>query len=99
MPNVRGMIPLLSRYVDISLRHTGLPTHALRFTYVALLLVHIQNLGLLLNSKKSKLQPSEGKTYLGMVVDSRRATIVLIPQRQQAFKACLGHFQLLPWVD
>lgn len=36
---------------------------------------------------------------LGMVMDSRRVIIVLTPERQQAFTACLDHFQLHSWVD
>ncbi len=37
--------------------------------------------------------------YLGVVLDSRKATIVLIPERQQVFKACLCHFQPHFWLD
>ncbi|XP_061576587.1 uncharacterized protein LOC133442594 [Cololabis saira] len=62
--------------------------------HVALLLEHIQALGLRLNYRKSKLQPSQVTTFLGTVLDSRRAVITLTQERQQAFSACLGHFQL-----
>lgn len=61
--------------------------------HVALLLKHIQGLGLKLNSVKSRLQPSQITTFLGMVLDSNRETIVLTPERQQTFMACLHHFQ------
>ncbi|XP_045927397.1 uncharacterized protein LOC123984519 [Micropterus dolomieu] len=62
--------------------------------HVALLLEHIRSLGLCHNDKKSKLQPSQVITFLGMVLDSRRATLVLTPERQLALKACLCQFQL-----
>lgn len=64
--------------------------------HVALLLEHIQGLGLRLNDKKSKLQPSQVTSFPGMVLDFKSMTIVLTPERQQAFKACLNHFQLSP---
>ena len=62
--------------------------------HVALLLAHVQGLGVRVNYKKSRLEPSQVTTFLGMVLDSRTATIVLTPERQQAFRTCLALFQL-----
>lgn len=62
--------------------------------HVALLLEHVQRLGLHLNYKKSRLQPSQVMTFLGMVLDSRRATVALTLERQQDFRTCLALFQL-----
>ena len=62
--------------------------------HVALLLTHIQCLGLCLNTKKSKLQPCRVTNFLGMVLDSRRATVTLSPVRQQSHAACLSSFTL-----
>lgn len=70
--------------------------HKRNAVVMGLLLEHIQGLGVCLNYKKSKLQPS---SFLGMVLNSRSVTIVLTPERQQAFKACLNGFQLLSQVD
>ena len=61
---------------------------------MALLLTHIQRLGLSLNPKKSKLQPCRVTNFLGMVLDSRRAIVTLSPARQQSFAACLSLFSL-----
>lgn len=55
-------------------------------SHVALLLEHVHGLGLRLNY--------EVIMFLGTVLNSWTATIVLSQKRQQAFKACLGHFQL-----
>ena len=44
--------------------------------------------------KKSRLEPSQVTTFLGMVLDSRRATVALTLERQQAFRTCLALFQL-----
>ncbi|XP_078025738.1 uncharacterized protein LOC144463846 [Epinephelus lanceolatus] len=62
--------------------------------HVALLLEHVQRLGLRLNYKKSRLQPSQVMTFLGMVLDSRRATVTLTLERQPALRTCLALFQL-----
>ncbi len=70
-----------------------------RHHHVARLLEHIRGLDLPLNYKKSKLQPSQVTTFLGMVLDSRMATTVLTPERQRAFKTCLSCFQLHSQVD
>ena len=48
--------------------------------HVALLLTHIQCLGLCLNTKKSKLQPCRVTNSLGMVLDFRR---LLLPSLQR----------------
>ncbi len=65
--------------------------------HVALLLEHIQSVSLHLNNTKSKT--SQVTTFLGMVLDSKNATIVLTPEKQQFFKACLCHFQLRSQVN
>lgn len=53
--------------------------------HVSLLLDHIQGLGLRLNYKKSRLEPSQVTTFLGMILDSQSGTVTLTPERQQAF--------------
>lgn len=67
--------------------------------HVALLLRHIQNLGLRPNLKKSSLHPSQVTSFLGMVLDSRRGTVTLSPVRQQSFAACLSRFMLQARVE
>ena len=62
--------------------------------HVARLLNHVQGLGLHLNHKKSRLKPSQVTTFLGTVLDSRRAMFALTLERQQAFRTCLATFQL-----
>lgn len=59
-----------------------------------LLLEQIQKLGL--NYKKRKLQPSQVQLFLGMVLDSRQAVTVRIPERQQAFTSFSGQLGALP---
>ena len=61
---------------------------------LTLLLIDIQRLGLGLNIKKSKLQPNRVTYFLGMVLDSRRATVTFSPVRQQSHAACLSSFTL-----
>ncbi|CAL8399143.1 unnamed protein product [Arctogadus glacialis] len=51
-------------------------------------------LGLGLNIKKSKLKPNRVTYFLGMVVDSRRATVTFSPVIQQSRAACLSSFTL-----
>ena len=67
--------------------------------HVARLLNHIQGLGLHLNHKKSRLEPSQVITFLGMVLDSRRAMVALTLERQQASRTCLAPFQLYALVN
>ena len=67
---------------------------------VARLLQHIEHLGLRLNRKKSKLQPSQSTEFLGMCLDARAGTMSLTPVRQVALRACLSQFRLgakVPW--
>ena len=57
----------------------------------------MEHLGLRLNRKKSKLQPSQSTEFLGMWLDARAGTMSL---RQAALRACLSQFQLgamVPW--
>ena len=58
------------------------------------LLEHIQGLGLHLNQEKSSLVPSQVTQFMGMVIDSRTATVSLTWERQETFRACLAHFCL-----
>ena len=62
--------------------------------HIARLLNHVQGLGRHLNHKKSRLEPFQVTTFLGIVLDSRRATVALTLERQQAFRTCLAPFQL-----
>ena len=67
--------------------------------HVARLLSHVQGLGLRLNYKKSRLELSQLTTFLGMVLDSRSATVALTLERQRVFRTCLALFQLQALVN
>ena len=58
------------------------------------LLLHIKNLGLHINKKKSKLDPSQVTQFLGMTLDPTTASISLTTQWREAIRACLHHFCL-----
>ncbi|CAI5695366.1 unnamed protein product [Oreochromis niloticus] len=63
-------------------------------SHVALLVSHIQALGLRLNLKKSSLEPSQTTTFLGMSLDSARALVSLMADRQRVLRVCLASFSL-----
>ncbi|XP_029924002.1 uncharacterized protein LOC115371027 [Myripristis murdjan] len=67
--------------------------------HVALLLDHVRSLGLLLNYKKSRLEPAQVTSFLGMVLDSRSGTVALTQERQLAFRSCVALFQLRALVN
>ena len=62
--------------------------------HVSKLLLHIKNLGLHINEKKSKLEPSQVTQFLGMTLESSTASISPTTQRKGAIRACLHHFHL-----
>lgn len=63
-------------------------------SHVALLVSHIQALGLRLNLKKSRLEPTQTTTFLGMSLDSVKALVTLTADRQRVLSACLASFSL-----
>lgn len=63
-------------------------------SHVALLVSHIQALGLRLNLKKSRLEPSQTTTFLGMSLDSVKALVSLTADRRRVLRACLASFSL-----
>lgn len=69
-------------------------TEQLCRNHVSILLEHIQGLGLRLNTNKSRLEPAQVTQFLGLIVDSRSATVTLTLERQEAITACLSQFRL-----
>lgn len=63
-------------------------------SHVVLLLEHVQPVGWLLNYQKSKLHPSQVTTFLGMTLDSNRATQTLARPLQATLLGQLGNVPL-----
>ncbi|XP_053190141.1 uncharacterized protein LOC128373962 [Scomber japonicus] len=61
---------------------------------VTRLLQHLEYLGLHLNRKKSRLQPSQFTEFLGMCLDARAGALSLTPVRQATLRTCLSQFRL-----
>lgn len=66
------------------------PTEQQARNNIKVILTHLQNLGLKLNSKKSCLIPTKVVTYLGLTLDSIMMRASLTSQRQSVLKECLS---------
>lgn len=62
--------------------------------HLLILLDHIQHLGLRLNLKKSRLEPSQKTQFLGLVVDSQAGLLSLSEGRHQSLRSELSRFKL-----
>lgn len=61
---------------------------------VARLLQLLEHLGLCLDRRKSRLQPSQYMEFPGMCLNARARTLSLTPGRWTAVRACLSQFHL-----
>lgn len=66
------------------------PTEQQARNNTKVVLTHLQNLGLKLNSKKSCLIPTKAVTYLGLTLDSTTMRASLTSQRQLVLEECLS---------